>query len=42
MRQDLRPAILEAVAGNLRHFDAVQCYEIGKRYGRGFGVDATP
>lgn len=39
MRQDLRPLLLEAAGRNRRHLPSVQAYEIGKRYGRGVGVE---
>lgn len=42
LRRNPLPGLLEAVARNRKHLDAIRCYEIGKAYGVGIGHGDTP
>lgn len=42
LRRDLTGSLAEAIARNRRHSDVVRCYELGKGYGQGCGLKATP
>lgn len=41
LRQSLLPGLAEAVARNRKHLASVAIYEVGKRYGTGFGSGET-